>query len=139
MRNWSGLLCEFWLLNLKAPIPQNMVKHTQTIRGQQPTNCLSVFDHFVKLALYLNNFLKYYRFGHYSCTKLVYIDFWVKLTLDKKQVYLARSNKSLRKSSFKENRIEEENMILANFAVLSVFLEYCSLGYKRLFLQNLQS
>ena len=28
-----------------------MVKHTQTIRRQQPTNCLSVFDHFVNLAL----------------------------------------------------------------------------------------
>ena len=28
-----------------------MVKHTQTIPRQQPTNCLSVFDHFVKLAL----------------------------------------------------------------------------------------
>ena len=28
-----------------------MVKHTQTIRRQQPTNCLSVFDHFVKLTL----------------------------------------------------------------------------------------
>ena len=28
-----------------------MVKHTQTIRWQQPTNCLSVFDHFVGLAL----------------------------------------------------------------------------------------
>ena len=28
-----------------------MVKHIQTIRRQQPTNCLSVFDHFVKLAL----------------------------------------------------------------------------------------
>ena len=28
-----------------------MVKHTQTIRRQQPTNYLSVFDHFVKLAL----------------------------------------------------------------------------------------
>ena len=28
-----------------------MVKHTQTIRWQQPTSCLSVFDHFVKLAL----------------------------------------------------------------------------------------
>ena len=27
-----------------------MVKHTQTIRRQQPTNCLSVFDHFVGLA-----------------------------------------------------------------------------------------
>ena len=28
-----------------------MVKHIQTILWQQPTNCLSVFDHFVKLAL----------------------------------------------------------------------------------------
>ena len=28
-----------------------MVKHTQTIRRQKLTNCLSVFDHFVKLAL----------------------------------------------------------------------------------------
>ena len=28
-----------------------MVKHAQTIRKQQPTNCLSVFDHFVGLVL----------------------------------------------------------------------------------------
>ena len=28
-----------------------MVKHTQTIPRQKPTNCLSVFDHFVGLAL----------------------------------------------------------------------------------------
>ena len=28
-----------------------MVKHTQTIRKQQPTNYLSVFDHFMGLAL----------------------------------------------------------------------------------------
>ena len=28
-----------------------MVKHTQTIRRLLPTNCLSVFDHFVWLAL----------------------------------------------------------------------------------------
>ena len=28
-----------------------MVKHTQAIRRQQPTNCLSMFDHFVGLAL----------------------------------------------------------------------------------------
>ena len=27
-----------------------MVKHTQTVRRQKPTNCLSVFDHFVRLA-----------------------------------------------------------------------------------------
>ena len=28
-----------------------MVKHTQTIRQQQPANCLSVFDHSAELAL----------------------------------------------------------------------------------------
>ena len=28
-----------------------MVKHTQTIRRLLPTNCLSVFDHFVGLVL----------------------------------------------------------------------------------------
>ena len=28
-----------------------MVQHTQTIRRQQPTNCLKVLDHFVGLVL----------------------------------------------------------------------------------------
>ena len=28
-----------------------MVRHTQTTRRQKPTNCLSVFDHFMGLAL----------------------------------------------------------------------------------------
>ena len=28
-----------------------MVKHTQIIRRQKPTNCLIVFDHFVEFAL----------------------------------------------------------------------------------------
>ena len=28
-----------------------MLKHTQTIRRQQPTNCFSVFDHIVGLPL----------------------------------------------------------------------------------------
>ena len=28
-----------------------MVKHTQTIRGLLPTNCLSLFDHFVGFPL----------------------------------------------------------------------------------------
>ena len=31
--------------------PHEMVKHTQTTRRQQPTNCLRVFDHIVGLAL----------------------------------------------------------------------------------------
>ena len=28
-----------------------MVKHTQTICPQQPTNCLNVFNHFLRLAV----------------------------------------------------------------------------------------
>ena len=31
--------------------PHKMVRHTQTIRWQKPTNCMSVFDHFVGLTL----------------------------------------------------------------------------------------
>ena len=31
--------------------PHKIVKHTQTIRRQQTTNCLSVSDHFVGLVL----------------------------------------------------------------------------------------
>ena len=39
--------------------PHKMVKRTQTIRRQQPMNCLSVFDHFAGLTLKgLNVFLK---------------------------------------------------------------------------------
>ena len=31
--------------------PHTMVKDTQTVRWQQPTNCLGVFDHFLRWAL----------------------------------------------------------------------------------------
>ena len=31
--------------------PHKMVKHTQTIRRQKPTGCLSVLDHFVEWRL----------------------------------------------------------------------------------------
>ena len=31
--------------------PRKMVKHTQTIPCQQPTNCSSVFNYFVVLAI----------------------------------------------------------------------------------------
>ena len=34
-----------------------MVEHTQTILRQKLTNCLSVFDHFVELAL--KDYLRY--------------------------------------------------------------------------------
>ena len=41
-----------------------MVKHTQKIRQQKPTNCLSVFDHFEGLALksLKQNLLKNHEF-----------------------------------------------------------------------------
>ena len=35
--------------SISAPTPQNVQTHS--IRRQQPTTCLSVFDHFVGLAL----------------------------------------------------------------------------------------
>ena len=43
-----------------------MIKNTQTIRQQQPMNCLSVFDNFVGLAVKgLNSiFLKIGKFRH---------------------------------------------------------------------------
>ena len=31
--------------------PHKIIKYTQTIRRQQPTNCLTAFDRFVGLAL----------------------------------------------------------------------------------------
>ena len=33
------------------PTPQNGQTHSKTIRWPLPTNCLSVFDHFVRLVL----------------------------------------------------------------------------------------
>ena len=38
------------ILTFQAPT-HKMVKHAQKIRRQKPTNCLSVYDHFVGLAL----------------------------------------------------------------------------------------
>ena len=43
-------LVNFRLLTLSAPTPQNG-QYTQTIIRQNPTNYLSMFDHFVGLAL----------------------------------------------------------------------------------------
>ena len=43
-----------WVQRLLNPFSANltkMVKHTQTVCRQKPTNCLSVFDHLVGLAL----------------------------------------------------------------------------------------
>ena len=38
-------------VNPLSPNPCKIFKHTQTIRRQQRTNCLSLFDHFVGFAL----------------------------------------------------------------------------------------
>ena len=46
-----------------------MVKHTQTIRQVFPNNCLSVFDHFVRLAL---KGLKYFGAVIWNC----YLNHW---------------------------------------------------------------
>ena len=43
-----------------------MVKHTQTIRRQKATNCLSVLDHFVELALKGLNILLFNLFDKLS-------------------------------------------------------------------------
>ena len=37
---------DFYLTFFKCQ-PHKMIKHTQTIRRLLPTNCLSLFDHFV--------------------------------------------------------------------------------------------
>ena len=55
-----------------------MVKHTQAIqiRWQQPRNCLSVFDHFVGLALKglsEYNEIRSFRFNLHSTSKAKYI------------------------------------------------------------------
>ena len=45
------LRSDFKVFKLFQHRPHKMVKHTQTIHQQQPTSCLSVFDHFVGFAL----------------------------------------------------------------------------------------
>ena len=54
--------------------PQKMAKHIQTIRWQKPTNCLSVFDHFVGLALKgltcFSNVLVRTIYGESHCLKV---------------------------------------------------------------------
>ena len=48
------MLTPFFLQNFRSSLSANFtkVKHTQRIRWQfLPTNCLSVFDHFMGLAL----------------------------------------------------------------------------------------
>ena len=45
---------QFWFCtgsNSAHGVRHEMVKHTQTICQQNPATCLSVFDHFVRLAL----------------------------------------------------------------------------------------
>ena len=44
-------------------LPHKMAKHTQTIRPQKPTNYLSVFDHFVGLALKRLKFFFFFGFN----------------------------------------------------------------------------
>ena len=48
-----------------------MVRLTQAIRRQQPTNCLSVFYHFVGLAL---KWLKYFLVKSFQCSVTFHIE-----------------------------------------------------------------
>ena len=45
-------------LSLLKHQPQQLVKHTQTVRWLLPTNCLNVFDYFVGLAFQGLNLLR---------------------------------------------------------------------------------
>ena len=45
---WTYLYCNYRILFQRQP--HKMVKHKQSV-GNLPTNCLSMFDHFVGLAL----------------------------------------------------------------------------------------
>ena len=56
-----------------------MVKRTQTIRRQQPTTCLSVFDHFVGLVLKGLNFTMRSYFGLNSNRKILEVKVIVKM------------------------------------------------------------
>ena len=49
MFSQAFLPAEFYSFKRHA---HKMVKHTQTIHQQQPMQCLSVFDHFIKLKGY---------------------------------------------------------------------------------------
>ena len=55
-----------------------MTKHTQQFVGNLPTNCLSVFHHFVGLALEGLNSGLMYRFKHW----LVLVYFYMRVTTD---------------------------------------------------------
>ena len=52
--NYTQIIRVKCLLSLVKPLnhqPHKMIKHTQTIRWQKPTDCLSVFDDFAGLTL----------------------------------------------------------------------------------------
>ena len=51
--------------------PHKMVKHTQTIHRLLPTNCLSVFHHFVMLAL--NGWMQFSKTQCNSCFWIIFV------------------------------------------------------------------
>ena len=51
------------MINPLSANPHKMLKHTQTIHRQKPINCLSLFDHFVGLAL--KDLKEYVNFKYY--------------------------------------------------------------------------
>ena len=65
-----------------------MVKHSQTIRRQQPTNCLSVFDHFVRLTLkgLSNRVVKNFQFISVAYASFGSLGLGQKMTLESYQL-----------------------------------------------------
>ena len=68
-------------LSVKLSLPfkhqsHEMVKHIQIIRRQQPTNCLSVFDQFVKLALKGLGFMQHQLIKIWVAVKLYWRLHW---------------------------------------------------------------
>ena len=65
-----------------------MVKHSQTIRRQQPTNCLSVFDRFVRLTLkrLSNRVVKNFQFISVAYAPFSSLSLGQKMTLESYQL-----------------------------------------------------
>ena len=93
-----------------------MVKHTQTIRRQQPTNILSVFNYFVGLALKglstFSNFLTILEFSVTSVYTTVW-DFSGHITLSSNKIGRRRISKIL---DFHDSR----------FLLVMSFYHFCS-------------
>ena len=90
---------------LEAPTPQNGQTHSQTIRRLLPSNCLSVFDHFVGLTLKRINLFRLTRCKDHG--RLIdLISFFQKLQVHQNMLTVLLSVKLVQESkALKENDI----------------------------------